>query len=300
LKKSIVLLITLALIVAISSFIYVGFELLDQSSKNTQKKRALIQNTLFFTQLVEILKQKGSDINSSQGMETLILLPIELKSKEVKIYVEFDSAAKGINPNNFLKKMEKKSVIDPNYVLLFDRILQTYNVQNKDLFIAMIEDTLDKDLDERLPGSELALYNKRFAQGSIENKKKFQLLIDSYIQMTEDGNIKKVPWDELLSFYAKQVDINYISPKLLRFILPYLDEEAIRKLTSERDRVYEKIDDMRLAKEDLDELKKYDVSSFVPVVFGELEMKLSDRTAFVRFVYDIKQKKVLDIEEKIF
>ena len=299
-RKSIVLLITLALIVAISSLIYIGFEILDQGSKETEKKRTLIQSTLFFSRLIEILKQREGDINSSEGMETLILLPIELKNEEVEIRVEFDSAAKGINPNNFLKKRANKNVIDPNYVLLFDRILQTYNVQSKDLFIAMIEDTLDKDLDERMPGSELALYDKRFAQGSIENKRKFQILVDSYVRMTEDGNIKKVPWDDLLSFYAKRIDINYISPKLLRFILPYLDEEAIRKLTSERDRLYEKIDDMRLAKEDRDELKKYDVSTFVPVVFGELEMELGDRKGRVRFIYDIKQKKVLNIEEKIF
>ena len=299
-KKSIVLLITLALIVAISSLIYVGFEILEQGSKETEKKRTLIQSTLFFSRLIEILKQREGDINSSEGMETLILLPIELKNEEVEIRVEFDSAAKGINPNNFLKKEANKSVIDPNYVLLFDRILQTYNVQNKDLFIAMIEDTLDKDLDERIPGSELALYDKRFAQGSIENERKFQILVDSYVRMTEDGNIKKVPWDDLLSFYAKRIDINYISPKLLRFILPYLDEEAIRKLTNERDRLYEKIEDMHLAKEDRDELKKYDVSSFVPVIFGELKMELGDRKGRVRFVYDIKQKKVLNIEEKIF
>jgi len=300
LRKSIVLLITLALIVAISSLIYVGFEILEQGSKETEKKRTLIQSTLFFSRLIEILKQREGDINSSEGMETLILLPIELKNEEVEIRVEFDSAAKGINPNNFLKKEANKSVIDPNYVLLFDRILQTYNVQNKDLFIAMIEDTLDKDLDERIPGSELALYDKRFAQGSIENERKFQILVDSYVRMTEDGNIKKVPWDDLLSFYAKRIDINYISPKLLRFILPYLDEEAIRKLTNERDRLYEKIEDMHLAKEDRDELKKYDVSSFVPVIFGELKMELGDRKGRVRFVYDIKQKKVLNIEEKIF
>lgn len=299
-RKSIVLLITLALIVAISSLIYVGFEILEQGSKETEKKRTLIQSTLFFSRLIEILKQREGDINSSEGMETLILLPIELKNEEVEIRVEFDSAAKGINPNNFLKKEANKSVIDPNYVLLFDRILQTYNVQNKDLFIAMIEDTLDKDLDERIPGSELALYDKRFAQGSIENERKFQILVDSYVRMTEDGNIKKVPWDDLLSFYAKRIDINYISPKLLRFILPYLDEEAIRKLTNERDRLYEKIEDMHLAKEDRDELKKYDVSSFVPVIFGELKMELGDRKGRVRFVYDIKQKKVLNIEEKIF
>jgi hypothetical protein len=60
------------------------------------------------------------------------------------------------------------------------------------------------------------------------------------------------------------------------------------------------VEDMLLAKEDRKELKKYGVSSFVPVVSGELNVKLGDRKGFVRFVYDIRQSKVLHIEEKIF
>jgi len=268
--------------------------MVDRSSKEVEQKRNFVQKSLFLQSVVDILRKKTGDINSSDGLELLIYLPIDLETEEIEAHISFDSAAKGINPNNFLKKVQNKEQIDPEYVLLFDRILQTFNVQNKELFIAMIEDTLDKDLDERIPGSEIALYDKRFAQGSIENEKKFRMLIDAYIRLTEDGNIKKVPWEEIVSFYNKQIDINYVSPTLLRLMLPYLDAQVIERITTKRDRLYKDVNDLPLAKEDKEELKKYGFSGFVPVVRGELVVKQQSEER-ARFVYDIKQKKVLDI-----
>ena len=298
-KKSIVLLITLALIVAISALIAVGLMKVDEGAKSVEKKHFLIQTLTFTQNAVDILGKKRGDINSSDGFEMLLLTPIELKSKEISLNLAFDSAAKGINPNNFLKKVQNKFTINPDYVLLFDRILQSENVQNKELFLAMIEDTLDKDLDERIPGSEIALYDKRFAQGSIENFKKFMQIIDHYVRLSEDGNIYKIPWREILSFHAKKIDFNYISPKLLHYMLPYLDSEGIKKVTTAKKINYTDWKDLPLAKEYKDTLKRYDISFFVPILEANMSVKQADRTGFAHFVYDINQKKVLDIAYKI-
>ena len=298
-KKSIVLLITLALIVAISALIAIGLMKVDEGAKSVEKKRFLIQTLTFTQNAVDILGKKRSDINSSNGFEMLLLTPIELKSKEISLDLAFDSAAKGINPNNFLKKVRNKFTINPDYVLLFDRILQSENVQNKELFLAMIEDTLDKDLDERIPGSEIAFYDKRFAQGSIENFKKFMQIIDHYVRLSEDGNIYKIPWREILSFHTKKIDFNYISPKLLHYMLPYLDSEGIKKVTTAKKINYTDWKDLPLAKEYKDTLKRYDISFFVPVVEANLSVRQADRAGFAHFVYDINQKKVLDIAYKI-
>ncbi len=298
-RKSITLLITLALIVAISSLIAIGLHIVDTASTQVQRKHNLVQTTTFVQNIAQILKKKSGDINSSEGLELLISLPIDLESNEIEAHISFDSAAKGINPNNFLKIEQNRTVFNPEYILLFDRILQSANVQSKELFLAMIEDTLDKDLDERIPGSELALYNKRFAQGSIENFKKFWMLVEHYVLLTADPNIYTIPWKKILGFYSKKIDFNYISPILLGYMLPYVDAETIKKLTIAKQANFGDWKDLPLAKEDKDRLKKYDISFFVPVVEGNLSIKQGDQKSFARFVYDIKQKKVMDIGFKI-
>ncbi len=298
-KKSITLLITLALIVAISSLIAIGLHIVQNASKEVQQKKSLIQTAAFVHDIAKILKEKSGDINSSDGLELLMSLPIDLTSDEIEAHISFDSAAKGVNPNNFFKKERNKTVLNYDYILLFDRILQTNNVQNKELFLALIEDSLDKDLDERIPGSEIALYDKRFAQGSIENYRKFMMLVDHYVLLTEDPNIYTIPWKEILGFYSKRIDFNYISPKLLSYMLPYLDIESLKKLTTDKKMNYGDWKDLPLAKEYKDELKKYNIAFFVPVVQGDLSIKQGHDRSFSRFVYDIKEKKVVDIGYKI-
>jgi len=283
-----------------ASLLYVGLEMAERASQGLERRHFLIQSHTLLQNVLEILDRKQGEINSSEGLEMLIDLPIELESEEIDLSISFDSAAKGVNPNNFLKKGKKRTIIDSDFVLLFDRILQTYNVQNKELFIALIEDTLDKDLDERIPGSELALTNRRFAQGAIENRAKFDMLIEAYIRLTEDPNILSVPWEEILSFYAPQIDLNYISPTLLRLILPYLDEGSVKRLTVGRKRLYKGLKDLPLAKEDREELKKYRVSPFVPVVVAKIGIRRGEWEGEIDLVYDIAEKRVLNIEEKIF
>ena len=299
-RKSIVLLITLALIVAISSLIAVGLHIVDDAAKKVEEKHFLIQTDTFVKNIASILAQKTGDINSSDGLDLLFSLPIDLKTDEISAHIAFASAATGLNPNNFIKIEHNKTRLNPDYILLFDRILQSENVQNKELFIAMIEDTLDRDLQERIPGSEIALYDKRFAQGAIENYKKFQMIIDHYVLLSEDPNIYRVPWRKILSFYSKKIDFNYISPLLLKYMVPFFDDETIKRLTTGKKMVFSNWKDLNIAKEYKDELKKYNIAFYVPIIEGKLTIKQGGRKSFARFIYDIQKKRIKDIAYKIF
>jgi len=294
------LLITLALIVAISALVYIGLGVVNKASKEVEDKHFLVQTDIFVNSVIDVLKSRESDINSSEGFELLLNLPIDLISEEVRAHIEFDSAAKGLNPNNFIKVVNKKEKINPDYVLLFDRILQSADVLNKELFIAMIEDTLDKDLEERIPGSEIALYDKRFLQGKIENFKKFEMIMEHYMKLTQDGSIKKIGWRDILGFYSKKIDVNYISPLLVRYIIPYADDELIKKVFVDRVVLYKSVDELNLPKEERDELKKFNISGFVPVVKADVNIEQGNTKSSATFVFNIKKKKVLDIEERLF
>jgi len=292
---------TLALVVALTSLLYLGFEMSEAASRRVEEKHLLLQRDLLLANVIQILQRKRKELNSSQGLEMLVELPLELEAEGIAVELTFDSAAKGINPNNFVMKDDRnRTIINPDFVLLFDRILQTYDVENKELFIAMIEDTLDPDLNERIPGSELALSNRRFAQGAIEGRAKFHMLIQRYIELTQDPKILAVPWDKILSFHAPKIDLNHIEPTLLRLILPYLGEETIQQITTGKAKLYGSLKELPLAKEDRAELKKYGVVPFVPILQGDLVVREGKRRGEVKFIYDLAEQRVLEIEEKIF
>ena len=265
--------------------------------KLVEEKHHFLQLSSLLKNITTILGQKSKEFNSTEGLNLLISTPIELENNGISIFISFTSAANGINPNNFLKKQRNRTYLSADYILLFDRILQNAEVQNKELFLALIEDSLDKDLEERMPGSEISLYNKRFSQGQIENYKKFQMLIERYVKLSEDPNIYKIPWKEILSFYSEQIDFNYISPKLLQYILPSLDRETISNLLGEG--IIKSWKKLPLPKEDKKELKKYDITFYVPIVKGEFIFKEENRKGRATFVYDLQNKKVLNIEYKI-
>jgi len=290
------LLITLALIIAISALIATGLTYIDKLSTDTKKKHMALQNFVFIQNAADILAKKKKMFSSASGLEMLFLLPIELKAKDLSLQLSFTSTATGLNPNNLIKKERKKLKLNPDYILLFDRILQTYDVQNKELFLALLEDTLDPDLEERIPGSEMALYNRRFAQGKIENYQKFRMLLDRYVLLTEDINIYTIPWKKLLSFYSTKIDFNYIEPDLLRYMLPYIDQQTIQRLTTAKESVFTKWKELGLPKEDIDELKKFNIAFYVPVIRGELRFREGGEATKASFVYDIDKKKVVDIE----
>ena len=296
LKKSIVLLITLALIVSLASFIAIGLHYVQQAQIQITSRQSFLQSLVFASSIENILAKYAKDINGSDELSLLFDLPIDIKSQEVSAHIEFTPVATGLNPNNMIKKVGKKIIFDANYILLFDKILQDANVLNKELFLALLEDSLDNDYEERIPGSEIGLYNKRFAQGRIENFQKFSLLLDRYVLLTKDENIYKIPWKEILSFNSQEIDFNYISPKLLYYMLPFSDNETVAKLTTQKNDILKGWSDLHLPQEIVKELKKYHISFFVPIV--EVQLSGSAIKGVTQIVYDIKKKKVVDIAFK--
>ena len=297
LKKSIVLLITLALIVSLASLIAIGLHSVQQAQTQIISRKSFLQSLVFASSIENILAKFAKDINGSDELSLLFDLPIDIKSKEVSAHIEFAPVATGLNPNNIVQKVVGKKVIfDANYILLFDKILQDANVLNKELFLALLEDSFDSDYEERIPGSEVGLYNKRFAQGRIENFQKFSMLLDRYVLLTKDENIYKIPWRKILSFYSSEIDFNYISPKLLYYMLPFPDNETVARLTTQKSDILKGWSDLHLPEEIVKELKKYHISFFVPIV--KVQLSSSATKGVAQIVYDIKKKKAVDIAFK--
>jgi len=158
--------------------------------------------------------------------------------------------------------------------------------------------TLRSNLSVRLYEYLLKL-NLPFKIGIIKLGKKLTLaenqLYPSVILQKFERSLKEINKKTSL-----KIDFNYISPLLLKYMVPFFDDETIKRLTTGKKMVFGDWKDLTIAKEYKDELKKYNIAFYVPIIEGKLTIKQGDRESFARFIYDIQKKRIIDIAYKIF
>ncbi len=279
---------------------------LDRSYARVSNKRFLVQSDVLLSNMFAILKNASADVNDSQTLDIFLSVPLTFSSKafDTMVNITFASAASVPNLNwlvpdgNGTKKRDPYAPIPANPVLesYLDRILSVYNVSDKILFLSMLEDSVDKDLNERVSGSELALENPDFTQGHVYDMAHFMQIVDAYEKVTLDMQVRKIPWEKLIGFTADGLDLNRISPEALAFLAPEIPPESIAKFTSERTQDYQSLDDLPLERETKEKLKKLKVVFYSPKVSGDILIGNGERKLHVAFMYDLGSKKVSDIE----
>ena len=305
-KKAIALLITLSLITIISVIVSKIITIMDNSLKEINKREALIQFDTLFNDIKKILDRSVTDINDSTSLELLFLLPYSFNDIEsgININIEMESDSSKINPN-LLMDVNRSKINDENHgeqinkdiYSLFDRILLNYNIQNRELFLSMLLDTIDEDKEERYPNSEIANFNHFFQNGEIINMRHFKQIIKRYRDLTLDKNIDNIPWDMLIGFRSKIIDFNYITPELLSFLLPSLDKESLYKITLNKLVTYDNFDELELPNDLNEQLKRYNIKFFSPEIWCIIDFQFNEYSKNISFQYNLKEKKVSYIEE---
>jgi len=305
-RNAIALLVTISFVTVIMSLIGISSNLVDNSFKRVAAKHALIQNNLLFSDITDILKEVSGDINDSIGLDIFLSIPLffENRQNSLSVDITFESDASGININNLLKDVntskkkhsDQPIPLNPPYEEYFERILTVYNISDKILFLSMIADTLDSDLEERMPGSEIALENPFFRQGHIYNLRHFKKIMSAYKKQTLDFNVDTVPWKELIGFNADNIDFNQIGPEVLQYLAPEIDPESTPNYTSNKTDLYESLDDIPLEEETKKRLKEMNMQFYSPYVFATMNIKDGDNKEQIVFVYNLGNKKVSNIE----
>jgi hypothetical protein len=303
LKKGIALLITVSLVAAIAALIGISAGILDQSFKRISNKQFLIQSNSFISGLTDVLKSASSDVNDSITLDIFLSFPFafEQKSRDLSVDIYFTSEARSVNPNNMLESdsnttSDDDQPINPLYEAYFDRILTVYNVSDKILLLSMIADSVDSDLKERTTGSELALENPFFSQGSIYSLEHFNKILDEYKRQTLDYNVDTIPWETLLSFQNTDIDFNHMDPDTLSLLIPELDAATLASFTTDRVDVYENFASLNLDPERVKQLEKMKVSFYAPQVKAWMNIRNADNHLAVTFLYNLQTKKATHIE----
>jgi len=306
LKKGIALLITISLVAVIATLIGISAGILEHSFKRISNKQFLIQSNSLIAGMTDVLRSASSDVNDSMSLDVFLSLPFafEQKSHDLSVDIYFTSEARSINPNNMLEaennttsqsKPEQRPV-NPLYEAYFDRILTVYNVSDKILLLSMIADSVDSDLKERTPGSELALENPFFSQGAIYSMEHFYKILDEYKRQTLDFNVDNVPWETLLSFQNSDIDFNHIDSDTLSMLLPELDAATLASYTTDRVDTYEDFTFLNLDPERVKALQKMKILFYSPQVKAWMNIRNAENHLGVTFLYDLQTKKATHIE----
>jgi len=149
-KKGIALLITLFFILASISIIGYIYASLQKSINNSNVFIKVAQNSLLIKEIESQLKSRLNNIENSKELHSIFLETPQIIDKKFSFKIKIDTNLNKLNLNLINKKNSS------NYVTNFlNKVLDEYEIVEKDYFIDLIKDSIDLDYEERSYSSEI-------------------------------------------------------------------------------------------------------------------------------------------------
>jgi len=297
LRKAIALLITLAFVTAIISLVGISAALFNSAFTKVSEKQFIVQSDIFFRDIKTILKTNVGDINDSDELYFLLAIPFGISDKEndISVDITFASDSSKVNIN---KMVDANKTVIPAYAQSLDSLMISYNVIDRAFLSALILDAMDSDKEERIFGSEIALEDRFFSNGSIVDMSHFKKILDHYKKVREDSSVDHIPWDKIISFNNSEIDFNYVTSEAFSFMLSTRTLESLKPFSGlgQKKELYTSFDEVRLSVEEQDILKKFGVVFFSPNVLCKAEMKIGNQQGALFFAYNFKTKEASNLE----
>jgi hypothetical protein len=292
-KKSIILLATLFFVILMISLIGINTKLLKQGFELSNSTKFMIQVNSLLKDVISLLDKRASFIKDEKMLDLLVQNDWSVEDKKVSLFVNIKiiSNARNININRLKGKDTTKEDTHQIYDII-EAILKAHNVVDVEYLLNIILDSKDKDLIPRSNESEIALVDSTYEQGLILSMRQFKKILAYYKNQTDDYSVDEINWKKYISFSGNSVDINYISPELLSYILPLSLDETRDILSKNRP-----IGDINSVftsshKSILDKLR---VVPFVSDIKCFVDIKVFDKKAKAVFTYNLTNKKALDV-----
>jgi hypothetical protein len=274
LRKSIALFLTLIFITVILAIVGSIIGIYKKISKNNFE-RDISQNSVLIMNVKNILDNVVKDLNKSNIKKIYNSFPVINRDGDFKVLITIKPLLDKININEYFDKNKKK------YISLFlDNILDYYQIKDPIFFKALIEDTLDKDDIERVGNSEIRLKDKFFKNGKIYNYEHFKKILDYYAKYSEDKNIYKIPWKNLIWFGNKKsiIDCDIINKNVAKFLgLVFDGKLGCKELKRE---------------ENKEILNKFSIISFNKNISYLVDVEINYTNQNLDIYYDINKKRI--------
>lgn len=299
-KTGIALLITLLFIMAISVSIGVGLKYVNDASAEVENENFLFQSRVVTDDIINLLRESKEleALAKDDSIEGLFIflsqsgfIPFEIA--DLKVSIEIGSARAKFNPNRL---SDGNNSIEVNKVDALKEYISRYQVNHT--YVDILLDTMNP--------KNTSYYSSIFD----ENPYLFREYITSYAHLEEinnfytqthyDNSLKNIDFEKL--FYPSpdrdtKIDLNYATPDVWEMILG-VDKERAEQLTLGSGS-YTDLESLALNEEEIKSLSRFDVSYFEPSLDIRLHISKDDKTADIRFEYDIKNKQGLNFSYAI-
>ena len=239
----------------------------------------MTQNSLLVKDTVEIMNKISKDINSSEDLN-ILFNNYSVNLHNIKITITVSPLLNKININEIALKQQKPYIV--NFLI---NIAQYYNVQDPIYLTDLIEDTVDKDKDERNAYSEIVLENPSFVNGKIYSYEHFKQILTFYSEQRRDDSVFKIPWKKYIYFGSIRktpVDCERLDKLTASFLGLVFDEYSCEEIKSfeENKKIIDSLDIITFNKK-----KPYPV-----------KINIKYNNEHIKMIYDINYKKVEKLE----
>lgn len=243
-RRGVVLFITLSIIAAMLAMVGVIFTYLKKSRDNASYTAAMIQADLLFRDgrdtITALLKKGEKDKELKKTiLDTLYLAPVTLQSEaneELFATLACRPLDAGVDINWL--GFENNSSAQELYGAAqstFDRVIETYNVQNAAVLLSRIIQAVTEEED-----------STGEAQGRLEQKKgiislsQMQAIARDYRFEEDDPAVEEIIWEHYFSFdpTSAKIDGNYLSAELVASLFD-IDLEFVKEEWFEGDKLKE-------------------------------------------------------------
>jgi len=294
-KKAIALLITLFFIMAITVSIGIGLKYVNKASSKVKNENSMFQISVIIDDVLTLLKDSKTlelIVQDQSGEAFFIFLSessfIPFESSGIKVSLELSSARSKFNPNTLmdnngtLKKVHRVEALRG--------YMSRYMVNN--VYVDILLDNMSKVKENFSYNTDIFNEKPYLFRDYIVSSKHLDELNSFYMQTTHENSLKNVNFENLFYFSKNRntaIDLNYATVDVWELILG-VDRQRAEQLIFGAGS-YTDIESLSLSLEESDALSRFNVSYFEPYIDVRVEILQNDKSAHIRFEYNMKNKK---------
>lgn len=291
-RNGIVLFVTLMMMMLLLGIVSIFLNKTREAKDNVTYISASMQTNLVMKNLLGYLQKLHFD---EDMIYYASMAPFPLDFTQSSVVFKLQSAQGKININSLIRASIKNNLISDRFM----QLLAKYDVKEPTLFLNILKDTIDDDVNDRdSEDSEIVNEYPTFRNHKIYNKIHLRQIIDYYFEKSGDSKIYDVPFNDIFSYDNSSVDVNFMSVDTLHILFNDANE-YILKAIAKKTEIYKKLDDLPFDDYYTKRIKKGMLGQTITTksTLLDIQADLNYKGQFVSkisFTYNIKSKKISD------
>ncbi len=240
-RRGIVLFITLGMMLLLSTIVLLFLRQSGLVQKSVRQDSSLVQTDLLLQNMGNYLK---SFTLSPEDLFYGADIPVAMEMGNLHATMTLSSAQNRIDINAVLQAIQKNQEELDHFI----EWLRLQKVRRPEVLLALFLDTMDKDLYPRGRDTEIKIFQPRFQNGSITNRRALATVLRTYRLLTGDTNQRIEKWSEIFGFEKKRFDLNYATYDQLTLLYPDWPSDTLRRIAAHNS-YYKAVDDLPVAEE---------------------------------------------------